>query len=297
MTHPAPHLSIIICTYNRAALLAECLRTVTAACAATSAPVEVVVVDNNSTDATPQVVAAWPVRTVFEGCQGLARARNAGIAAARAPLIAFTDDDVAVAADWVVRLLEAFADDEVMALGGPIAPRWETTPPRWMAPEFHRHLAILDLGPERRRLSHADVWGANFAVRASAFARHGGFRADLGRIGDQPFVGEETEFLSRLIAAGERVDYVPTVRVEHRIGGERLRLRYILWHELHLGLLNGRRQPHLPRWSLRQLAEAAFPAALPGRRWPVRLVRLASGLGFCKGCLSRGGSSAPVRNT
>lgn len=297
-------LSVVICTYNRAISLTECLRSVVDACVESAAPVEVVVVDNNSADATPAVVAAAaaggavPLRYVFEGRQGLAQARNTGIAAARGALVAFTDDDVVVAPDWIARLLEAFADDTVMALGGPIAPRWEGAAPRWMAAEFHRHLAILDLGEERRRLTHADIWGANFAVRSEAFVRHGGFRVDLGRIGEQLFAGEESEFLSRLIAAGERVDYVPTVRVEHRIGGERLHRRYVLRHELYRGLLNGRHHHHpgLPRWSVRQLAEATAAAALPGRHWLTRLVRLAYWLGFCMGCLSRGVSSAPARN-
>lgn len=297
-------LSVVICTYNRAPSLTECLQSVLASCVASAAPVEVVVVDNNSSDATPLVAAAAavssdvPLRYVFEGQQGLARARNAGISAAQGSLVAFTDDDVVVAPDWIFGLLEAFADDQVVALGGPIAPRWEGAAPRWMAAEFHRHLAILDLGDQRHRLSHADIWGANFAVRADAFVRHGGFRVDLGRIGEHLFAGEESEFLSRLIDAGERVDYVPTVRVEHRIGGQRLHRRYVLRHELYRGLLNGRHhhQPGLPRWSVRQLAEAMAAAALPGRRWLRRLVRLAYWLGFCMGCLRRAGSSAPARN-
>src|SRR5690349_4461032 len=107
----SPEVSVVICTYNRCTDLPFALDGVLAQRDAPS--YEVIVVDNDSTDATAAVVdarrAAHPrLRYVFEPGPGLPRARNAGIMNAGAPIIAFTDDDVVVADNWVGSVYQAF---------------------------------------------------------------------------------------------------------------------------------------------------------------------------------------------
>src|SRR5262245_19613952 len=101
-----PSISIVIATYNRAAQLQETLRSVLDQRPDT-VPFEIIVVDNNCTDDTAGVVRAMQatagarLRYVKEPRQGNAYSRNTGIRHTTAPIIAFTDDDVLVAGDWV----------------------------------------------------------------------------------------------------------------------------------------------------------------------------------------------------
>src|SRR3954466_14429632 len=104
MRGSCPDLSIVLCTYNRAALLERALIALRDSSGAPRA--ELIVVDNNSSDATPGVVgsfAAGPLagRYAGEPRQGLSYARNTGILRASAPLLAFTDDDVEAGPDWI----------------------------------------------------------------------------------------------------------------------------------------------------------------------------------------------------
>src|SRR5262245_7633899 len=106
-----PVLSIVLCTYNRSPSLVNALDGLIGQVHGTPA-YEVIVVDNNSVDATRDVVgrylASGIVRYEFEPCQGLSVARNHGVSASLADLIAFTDDDVRVGSTWVQSIVEAF---------------------------------------------------------------------------------------------------------------------------------------------------------------------------------------------
>ena len=115
---------------------------------------EVIVVDNNSTDDTRRSsTACRPVpalRTVVERKQGVSHARNAGIAAARAPIVAFFDDDVRVAPNWIETIIRVFADDPgTEVIGGKVLPDWAAPPPCWLTPAHWAPLALQDLGDGR----------------------------------------------------------------------------------------------------------------------------------------------------
>src|SRR5690349_17754111 len=108
----APRISVVVCTFNRARSLG---RSLNALLALKPPPggYELIIVDNNSRDGTAEVVArassqrgasAPPVRYIFEPAQGLSRARNAGVRAARGRILAFTDDDTLVPPDWLLQL-------------------------------------------------------------------------------------------------------------------------------------------------------------------------------------------------
>ena len=121
MTDDFCRVSIVLCTFNRAQLLGPALDAVLSQTEG-SPPYEVLVVDNNSRDHTRELVqqrqaTAGPrLRYVFEAQQGLSFARNAGIAHARGDLVAFTDDDIRVAPNWVSSIQKAFDEkyDAVM---------------------------------------------------------------------------------------------------------------------------------------------------------------------------------------
>src|SRR5687767_13125293 len=113
LTRAPAGLGIVVCTYDRCDALARCLASlIRLEPPPDGTALELVVVDNNSSDGTRALVESWrersphPVRYVFERRQGLAYARNAGVRTSTAPLIACTDDDCLVAPDWSSILIE-----------------------------------------------------------------------------------------------------------------------------------------------------------------------------------------------
>ena len=91
--------------------------------------------------------------TCCETKQGLSHARNAGIAAARAPIIAFTDDDVRVGPDWLAAIMRTVrAYPGVSVVGGKVLPIWPAPPPPWLTPEHWGPLALVDYGEQPVRV-------------------------------------------------------------------------------------------------------------------------------------------------
>ena len=131
-------VTVIIATYNRAAMLPEALESVLTQ-EADGVRYEVIIVDNNSPDQTRAVVESYiarghtNLRYLFEGQQGVAHARNTALAHARAPIVAFTDDDVRVAPGWVASIKRSLDEHpEVGLCGRKVLPRWSQEPPAWM---------------------------------------------------------------------------------------------------------------------------------------------------------------------
>jgi len=240
---PSVDASIVICTFNRSFGLKATLQAVDHLDTA-GLDVEVIVVDNNSRDNTKAVFEAWsrrarlPARYLFEAQQGLSFARNAGIGAAQGEIIAFTDDDVTVDGAWLKELVIALRTSGAAAAGGKILPTWAGAVPRWLTQDLHGYLALLDLGDAAIALDTPAIFGANFAVRASWFAR-GGFETSLGRIGGRFRMGEDTALLCRIMEQGGQLLYWPRAVVHHRVEPERMTKSYFRrWH-YDMGLAQG----------------------------------------------------------
>lgn len=233
-------ITVVVCTYNRCDLLPEALESVLAQ-EAGGVRYEVVVVDNNSTDRTREVVeslaARHPrLRYVFEQRQGLSHARNAGIARAGGELIAFTDDDVRAAPDWVANIRRAFdSHPEVDFVGGKVLPRWEREPPAWLSSDiWSAPLALVDAGDEPFYSNAGRAFffpGANFAFRREVFERVGLFAPDFQRVKNNIGSVEDSEFLLRVWRAGMQGLYAPDVVVAADVQAERLTKAYFRrWH-------------------------------------------------------------------
>jgi glycosyltransferase involved in cell wall biosynthesis len=201
---------------------------------------EVVVVDNGSTDDTPQTVVEriagfpLPLRYLHEPALGKSSALNAGIAASDAIVIACTDDDVRVSRGWLEAGAAPLLDGRggYTYTGGPVRPIWEKPCPDWF-PRTPSNLwgtiAILDYGPHE--LVFEDVQrvplGANFAIRRDTHERVGGFVPSLGRSTTRTLLGQELpEFFRRARAAGARGLYLPRMEVFHHIPAARLTRAY-----------------------------------------------------------------------
>jgi glycosyltransferase involved in cell wall biosynthesis len=229
-----------LCTYNRSRLLADALAALVAQVDAP--PFEVVVVDNNSTDATAEVIdrfaATGMVRRVREPAQGLSHARNRGIAVAGADILAFTDDDVRVEPTWVRSLMRAFVEHpDVDMVGGKVEPEWDADPPPWLPQAGHAPLALVDYGPAPFRIAAAEprcLIGANVAIRRRALERVRGFSPRLQRVGNGIGSTEDHDLQRRLLDAGGSALYDPRIVAHALVPRERLSKHYHrAWHQGH----------------------------------------------------------------
>jgi GT2 family glycosyltransferase len=159
--------------------------------------------------------------------RGVSGTRNSGAQATDADLLVFLDSDTVPQPGWLAELTAAFADPGVVGAGGGIDPLWERRP-AWVPDEFlwaygASHPGLPDT-PSRVR----NVWSANMAVRADAFAAVGGFRTDFGKVGSRSRP-EDTELCLRVARhSGGAWLYVPQARVYHRVPGRYGTLRYFL---------------------------------------------------------------------
>ncbi len=216
-------ISVVICTYNRASSLRRTLLSLRHLVASPGLAWEVIVVNNNSTDATSAVIAefgagaSWPVRELFEGRQGKSFGLNAAVEQACGEILAFTDDDTVVDPGWLSALVSAIEESGCIGGGGRIVPVLPQRAPRWLTFEGPHHLmnlAVFDYGSTRRMLA-APPFGPNMAFRRAAFEKYGLFRTDLGPTVGRYLPGQDTEFGRRLLAAGERLVYAPDAVVRH----------------------------------------------------------------------------------
>ena len=193
-------VTVVVPTRGRAAYLEVTLDSLTRQ--STDVPHELLVVDDGSTDGTPEVAERFGVRVIRHAeRRSLNAARNTGLREARADLIAFVDDDVLAPPGWLEALWEGTErHPEADAFGGPIRARLEGHTPRACGRE-DPPITTLDLGDED--VEAPMVWGANFAVRRSAVERIGEFDERLDRAH-----GDEEEWLLGLRAAGGRIVYL-----------------------------------------------------------------------------------------
>lgn len=228
----------MLCTYNRAHLLADAINALLRQDQDTP-PYELLVVDNGSTDATASVLAQFAdsgrVRYLCETQRGLSHARNCGIRNARAPLVAFTDDDVRVDAGWIKTIVKTFAQQPGAAfIGGKVLPIWLALPPPWLRVAGAAPLALVDYGDTATSIDASSphcLVGANLAIRRDVFARIGLFSSTVQRVGDGIGSTEDQELEQRLLAAGYSGWYEPSLAVSALVPEQRLQRGYHrAWH-------------------------------------------------------------------
>lgn len=203
-----PFVSVVVPTYGRPRQLATCLE----ALASLDYPrdrYEVIVVDDGSPEPVEPVVARLSdeieVTLVRQPRGGPAAARNAGAAAARGQLLAFTDDDCRPVTDWLRRLAERNVAAPEAALGGQTRNGLAGNPFATVTQ------LIMEAGYARYngdRENAGFVTASNLAVLADAFREVGGF--------DPRFLtSEDREFCDRWTASGRRLHFLPDIVVYH----------------------------------------------------------------------------------
>jgi GT2 family glycosyltransferase len=272
-------LSVVVCTHDRPDDLRRCL----AAFAALEDPVEIIVVDSASR--TP-VVADDAVRLVRLDEPGLSRARNAGLAAATGDLVAFVDDDAAVAPDWARRIAEPFSEDDVGCVGGACLPAFVSERPRWLSERLLQYAGVTRFRERRDALARRDYpFGANVCFRRDALA--GGFLENLGRTGSALLSGEEVAAIDRVRIRGYRVLLEPAAVVHHLVAPERCRGSYF-WRRLWWQGVSRARMEASAGLTLRLLAALPVRAALyAATRDRMHMYRLAETAGYLRELAAR----------
>ncbi len=243
-------VSVLICTYNRARLLRETLLALRTIELPADCAVEVIVVDNNSTDNTALVVEEAvrddrvPVIGLRETQQGKSFALNLGLAHARGDVIALTDDDVLPSKEWLTGIVRHFRERGVTFVFGKVLPRWGCVPPPELlttrAQDIWGPLAIVDYGDEPTAYMPEHTGqrlpiGANLAFARNALVAIGGWRTDLGKVNNTLISGEDHEIFVRLRRHGLYAGfYDPAVSVRHYVPASRVTRRYFrqwfFWH-------------------------------------------------------------------
>ncbi|GAB6066992.1 hypothetical protein JCM13664_03100 [Methylothermus subterraneus] len=289
-------LTLLICTHNRAALLARTLEHLARARYPERA--EILVVANACCDATDQAVekaralSPVPIRLAHEPTPGKSYALNTGLKAIDSPLIAFVDDDHRVDPNYPRAVAEAFEQfPDAGLICGRILPDWTGEEPAWVHNETF--FPIQPLPVPRYDQGQAGRWidfqgplpgGGNLAIRKAVFDRLGGFSVELGPKGHDLGGSEDSEFVLRALQAGFSIRYVPTMVQYHYVDLDRLKLWYLMKkaYKRSKTVVRYRKQDRFaPRYLYRKVAEHGLKA-LFSLYWPEKrywLVRTAAALG------------------
>ncbi len=230
-------ISIVLATYNRAVTLRATLDSFSRLLFPADLTCELLVVDNNSTDSTREVVekfageATFVVRYIFEKKQGRSAALNTGITEAKGEIVAFTDDDVLLDRSWLSNMKKTFDNFDCSAVAGKVVAQWNHARPDWLEMDGQFAVVRFDLGDELKEIRVPPL-GANSAFRRDMFRRYGLFRLDLGVNGSKHTITcDDTEFGERLIRGGEKILYCPSAIIFHPVDVARTTKKYFLsWY-------------------------------------------------------------------
>ena len=257
-----PHVSVCVCTYRRPELLSRLLAELARQETHGLFTYSVVVVDNDRAESARPVVArlarGYPAPIVYcvEPEQGIARARNRAVAAARGEFVAFIDDDEIPIAEWLLILFNTCRGRGVDGVLGPVKSRFDTEPPRWI-----QRCRFYD------RVDHPDGM-----VIAGAQGRTGNvlLRSEVFRPGEQAFnprfvTGEDQDFFRRKIAEG-RVFVWSRHAVAYEIVPP---ARWTRSYVMRRALMRGRYSVLEPSFGARTMAKSALAVCLYAPALPV----------------------------
>ena len=227
-------ISIIVCTYNRSNLLRRAVKSLTEQTLAKSR-YEIIVVDNNSSDDTKEVVALLQkqhskvnIKFINEANQGHNYVRNAGIRNSRGKFIAFLDDDAYADKNWLVTILDCFnrVKPKPLVVGGLVKPFYLTPKLSW----FNDKYEMRSWGEKERFLVKGESFsGSNMIFRKEIIAKYGGFDSKAGMKGNYMHLGDETGLFENLWKGyGNKnfMFYSPKIIVYHAVFANKMSIGY-----------------------------------------------------------------------
>lgn len=228
-------IDVIIITYNRCEELKDVLDSLHHQDGTEYIDYEITVVDNNSSDATRDVIEEFQrlsnenIRYVFEKTQGQAAARNRGIRETKGDIVAFIDDDEIASERWLSVIHKKFSLSDANCLTGKIIPIWNCEKPKWYHENMHGVIGHVDHGNATFILND-EMSGGNMAMRRTLFEQYGGFRLDRG---------EDAEFSYRVLKKGScQILYCSEMLVYHKVMPDRLTKDYFRRWSLNSGRIS-----------------------------------------------------------
>jgi len=242
-------ISVIVCTYNRSALLPRVIGQLRAQDYPQDS-FEIIVVDNCSTDDTPQIVQRFitdqgvSLRYVKENRPGVTFARNRGAEEARHPYLAYLDDDCSIEPKWLSHLVSGFGlDARVVVVAGQIIVDFDNQErPAWLGSKSERWLGAYNFPGSQPRLLEFPLYvcEGNMALSRSAWEAAGGFLG-MDQFGSPHVASQENGFLIKQVERqGGTVAFVPDALAHHHPGipTQRWMLRRAYLHGVSDGYLN-----------------------------------------------------------
>ena len=311
-------LTVVVCTHNRARLLARTLDSLNHCARPQGCDTELLVIANACTDHTAQLLEAYrnqpdarhwiPLRWVAEPVAGKSHALNRAVLQVADGILAFVDDDHRVDENYLVEICKASrAYPHAGLICGRILADWDGREPSWVHDTGPYRIYPLPVPnyqqgeqPKEITAEGPAPGGGNLCVRREVFDRVGSFSTELGPHGHDLGGGEDIDFVRRCLAAGERIQYVPGILQYHYVDPERLRFGYLLrksFQRSRAGIRSQSRQvASVPIYMWRKLATYLLLGVV-SLSWPrtrFYLVRLAAALGESRGFLDKARGPRPL---
>jgi glycosyltransferase involved in cell wall biosynthesis len=229
-------VSVVICSYNRAAYISGALDSLYQQTASKN-NFEVIVVDNNSTDGTEQVVSKWISENPegyfhysTETNQGASYARNTGAQLAKGEWLCFMDDDAIATPSYIENIIKHIhAKPEAIGFGGRIIPKYIPSEPIWMSYYVSSLVGNFDYAPTSCAFENGKYpIESNMIVKKDIYESIGGFNTALpGVVGTLRIGGEGKELFYKILALGHTIYYDPSICVHHVVEVKKLTSEYM----------------------------------------------------------------------
>ena len=291
------HLSIVICSYNRASYISDALDSLYTQTAGLNA-FEVIIVDNNSTDNTAEIFNQWSAAHpngsftyITETKQGASFARNTGAAVAKGQWLCFMDDDAVATPNYVENILKHIeTKPNAVGFGGRIIPKYMPAEPIWMSYYVSSLVGNFDYAPTACAFENGKYpLESNMIVRKDVYDAIGGFNTALpGVVGTLRIGGEGKELFYKILALGHTIYYDPTICVHHVVEVKKLTSEYMYRVASGIGRGEQTRTLNISTWAyIKKIVEyliklgASIILALkytlqltPAKSWPVIQFRI-----------------------
>lgn len=240
-------LTIIIPTRNRSKKLSDLINSFSEI-EKTNFRWEVLVIDNNSTDNTKDVVQQlsnklnFKINYYFEKKVGLHYARNSGVKRSNTPYLVFLDDDMLVDKSWL-KEFNFILENKTDAYVGKILPYWKSPPPWWLkilvAGGTYPHLGLLNLGNKQIKIDPIYLYGGNLFIKKNIIEKLKGFNPDGFPSELIKYRGDgEGGLMKKFKLANYRAYYIPSATVYHIMDSGRLNLDYLCRRAYNEGISN-----------------------------------------------------------
>jgi arylsulfatase A-like enzyme/GT2 family glycosyltransferase len=307
-------LTILVCTHNRWRLLEQLLQSLNSASRPLDWKIDILVAANSCTDETHQFLYSYSQQTIgnkwlsiewfAEPVAGKSFALNSAIPRLTSDLTALVDDDHRVHKDFFVKICSvADAQPDASLFCGRILPDWDGTEPGWVQAEgeykiYPPPIPYFELGEVDHFVSSNEITpgGGNLFVRHNVFGLVGEFSTDLGPRGHDLGGGEDTAYVLKALAQGERLYYTPDIVQYHYVDPERLKLSFLMrfaYQRTFAAVSLGPGTGKMPVYVWRKLATYGIKAllSLGSDRRRFYMTRTAAALGEIKGLFEANASA------